>query len=145
MYENIPKRVSTYWSDALVIVSFWTLQTKSVSSKNMILSITSLKLKNPLYILIVPYFSMRVIFQLRTNSNCVKFKTNGMGFTSYTMSLWKDEKDILEFYKHGAHAVAMRKATKYAQEIRIVRHHSDDLISWSEAKSHLKNAKVITS
>ena len=109
----------------------------------MILSITSLTIKNPLYMLIVPYFSLRAIIQLKSISKCVKFKTFGLSLTSYTMTLWNQASDMEEYYRSGAHLVAMKKATKYAKEIRILRHESDDLISWKEAKELLKNAKVI--
>ncbi len=109
----------------------------------MVLSITSLKLKNPIYFFIVPYFSLRAIIQLQTKSKCIKYKTFGMGLTTYTMTLWRDESDMVEYYRQGSHAEAMKKATKYAKEIRILRLERNDLIQLSEAKELLKNAKVI--
>lgn len=109
----------------------------------MVLSITSLKLKNPLYFFIAPYFSLKAIIQLQTKSKCVKYKTFGMGLTSYTMTLWNNEHDMLEYYRQGAHAEAMKKATKYAKEIRSLRLDRNDLIQLSEIKELLKNAKVI--
>ncbi len=109
----------------------------------MILSITSLKIKNPFYMLIVPYYSLRAIIQLKSKSKCVKFKTFGLGLTSYTMTLWNQASNLEEYYRSGAHLVAMKKASKYAMEIRILRHQSDDLISWKQVKELLKNAKVL--
>ena len=110
----------------------------------MILSVTSLKLKNPLYFFIVPYFSFISIIQLRTKSKCVKYKTFGMGLTSYTMTLWQNENDMIEYYRQGAHAEAMKKATKFTKELRFLRLDRNDLIQLSEAKELLKSAKVIT-
>lgn len=50
------------------------------------------------------------------------------------MTLWENEQDMLAYYSSGAHAVAMRSATKWAEEIRFLRLDRDSLIDWQEAK-----------
>lgn len=67
------------------------------------------------------------------------------GNPSYTMTLWKAEQDMLDYFSCGAHAVAMRKATKWAEEIRSLRLERDSLMDWSEAKQLIKaQGKVIS-
>jgi hypothetical protein len=100
----------------------------------MILSITSLKVKRIHHLLrIIPY-SFKAVMQLQ-KSKCVAFKTKGLANPSYTMTLWKSEEDMLEYFRSGAHAVAMREASKWAEEIRSVRLERETLIGWKEAKA----------
>jgi hypothetical protein len=71
------------------------------------------------------------------NSKCVAFKTLGFGNPSYTMTLWKREDDMREYFFSDAHVLAMRNAGKWAQEIKSVRIERDTLIDWKEAKQIL--------
>lgn len=103
----------------------------------MILSLTSLKVKNPFYLFRIWPHSFRAVIQLQRTSKCVAFKTIGFGNPSYTMTLWQNEKDMLDYFSSGAHAVAMREATKWAEEIRSLRLERDSLIDWKEAKELL--------
>lgn len=99
----------------------------------MILSITSLKVKNFYHLFRIWPYSFKCVLQLRS-SKCVAFKTIGMGNPSYTMTLWNSESDMLEYFSSGAHLKAMKEATKWAEEIRSVRVMRDSLLEWKEAK-----------
>lgn len=100
----------------------------------MILSITSLKVKSFFDLFRVWPYSFKCVLQLQRNSKCVGFKTIGFGNPSYTMTLWKNEEDMLEYFRSGAHARAMREATRWAREIRSLRLERESLIDWKEAK-----------
>lgn len=69
----------------------------------------------------------------------------GFGNPSYTMTLWRNEEDMLDYFRSNAHTVAMREATKWAEEICSLRLERDTLIDWKEAKQLIKSeGKVFT-
>jgi hypothetical protein len=109
----------------------------------MILSISSLRVKKPLYFFFVSYYAFWVTLQIHFKSKCKKIKTIGVGLETYTMTLWENEQDIKDFYLSGAHKRAMEKAVKYAKEIKVYKMPSNDLVSWTEAKSLLANQKSV--
>lgn len=105
----------------------------------MILSITSLKIASLFHLFRVWPYSFRCVMQLKRNSKCIAFKTIGFGNPSYTMTLWNNEVEILEYFSSGAHAKAMKEASKWAEEIRSIRVDRDSLTEWKEAKVLIAN------
>lgn len=109
----------------------------------MILSITKLTIKKPWHFFPVSYHAFRVMIQLKFSSKCKGVKTIGVGFTTYTMTLWENEEDMNSFYRSGAHKVAMVNASKYAQELGFLRLERNSLIEWPEAKELMeKQGKI---
>ncbi len=103
----------------------------------MVLSITSLKVRKFSHLFRIWPYSFRCVLQLQKSSKCVAFKTIGFGNPSYTMTLWNSEQDMREYFFSGAHAMAMKNAVKWANEIKSVRINRDTLIDWHEAKQIL--------
>ena len=55
------------------------------------------------------------------------------------MTLWNNEKEMLDYFSSGAHAKAMTEASKWAEEIRSLRVERDSLMDWKEAKALIAN------
>ncbi len=98
----------------------------------MILAITSIQLKSPWAALNFYVHVYRVVQQLRS-SKCMEYKTRGNGLMKhYTMSLWRNEKDLREFTTHDGHLRAMRKSPKLASEIRTLNVEAEAILPWQE-------------
>jgi len=105
-------------------------------------TITSIKLKGPLKFFALSASALQIIKQLKA-TNCKEFKKKGIWTTHYTMTLWDNEDELQAFARSGAHLNAMKASKKIAREIRTITIDSDSLPNWNEAKSLLKNGKVM--
>ena len=109
----------------------------------MILSITSITLKSPLKLYRLIVYTSGIFRQLR-GTNCISYKTHGRWTTHYTMSLWRDEKDLHDFSRSNEHLQAMRNSRKIAREIRTLNIEAAAMPAWSEARSMLaSHGKII--
>ncbi len=104
--------------------------------------ITSIVLKNPLKIFAFGFYVFQIVKQLKTSNN-IGFKNKGFWTTFYTMTLWKDERDMILFASSGAHLESMKKSKTIANEIRTFTYDSESLPSWNEAIMLLQKGKVI--
>ncbi|QNL21533.1 DUF3291 domain-containing protein [Hyphobacterium sp. CCMP332] len=102
----------------------------------MILSITHLKLKSPWKIFPFMATTAKIIKQL-DKSAVVNFKSNSTLRNHYTMSLWKNEKDMRDFYRNGDHAKAMKNAKNIAAEIKTIHFEADAFLPWKKAKKEV--------
>ena len=109
---------------------------------NMKVTITSIELKSIFKFFVLSTYALSIVKQLK-NSKYKGFKKQGFWTTHYTMTLWKNERDIIDFYKSGAHLKAMKESEKIAKEIRSITIDSDTFPSWKEAKVFLEKGKVI--
>ena len=109
---------------------------------NMKVTITSIELKSIFKFFALSTYALSIVKQLK-NSNYKGFKKQGFWTTHYTMTLWDNETDIIDFYKSGAHLKAMKESKKIAKEIRSITIDSDTFPSWKEAKLLLEKGKVI--
>ena len=109
----------------------------------MIISITSIKLKSPLKFFILSYNGMQIMKQLKT-TNCQANKTKGFWKMHYTMTLWENENQVMDFVKSDAHLAAMKISKTIAQEIRTVSYNGDKLPDWKTGIDQLKKGKVIS-
>lgn len=105
-------------------------------------TITSIKLKGPLKFFALSASALQIIKQLKA-SDCKEFKKKGIWTTHYTMTLWDNEDELQAFARSGAHLNAMKASKKIAREIRTITIDRDSLPNWNEAKSLLKNGKVM--
>ncbi|WP_276390070.1 DUF3291 domain-containing protein [Eudoraea chungangensis] len=103
----------------------------------MILSITSLRLQSPFKIFKVYKYSYRVMKQIK-KSPCLAVRTTGSWSKHYTMTLWRNEEEKLEFYKSGAHLDAMKNASRIAKEIASLNLEADSFLGWKDAKMKLE-------
>lgn len=105
-------------------------------------TITSIELKGPFKFFALSREALSIIKQLKS-TNCVEFKKRGIWTKHYTMTLWNNEEELIEFSKSGAHLEAMKKSKKIAKEIRTITIEAQQLPSWDEAKKLLEKAKSI--
>lgn len=111
----------------------------------MYVTITSLRLKSPIKFFLLSYMAMKIVGQLKKNSECKQYKSRGFWKLHYTMSLWSDQPALKTFAKEGAHLQGMQQSKNIAAEIRTYTYPSDQLPSWKEAKSLLlHHGKVLT-
>ena len=99
----------------------------------MILVITSIQLKNPWYFFQLSLHAMRITTQIK-GSKCVALKKQGFYLNHYTMTLWKNKEDMLQFSRNGDHLDAMYKAGTIAKEVRTFTVEAEEFPKWSEAK-----------
>lgn len=105
-------------------------------------TITSIELKGPLKFFALSANAMKIIKQLKT-TNCKAFKKQGFWTKHYTMTLWNSEEELRDFAKSGAHLEAMKLSKTLAKEIWTYTYETDSLPNWKEAKSLLRQGKVI--
>lgn len=103
----------------------------------MKVTITSIELRSPFKFFALSYSAMNILKQLK-GTNCVAMKKKGFWTTHYTMTLWPTEVDLKEFSRSGAHLEAMKKSAEIATEIRTLSIDADELPSWPEAISRLR-------
>ncbi len=100
----------------------------------MIVSITRLKLRSAWKLGSFMSYTAKAVQQLN-KSKCVNFKAN-IGLTDhYTLSIWENRKDMLEFSRSGDHAKAVKNARRIASEIRIYEMEGNEFPNWKTAKS----------
>lgn len=105
-------------------------------------TITSIELKDPFKFFALSASALSIIKQLKS-TNYLEFKKRGIWTTHYTMTLWRNEEELRNFARSGAHLEAMKKSKQIAKEIRTITIDADVLPNWQEAKKLLENAKVI--
>ncbi len=101
------------------------------------ITITSIKLKNPLLFFKLSLASLQVVRQIK-KTNVLDFKSQGIWTLHYTMTLWENEGEIKDFARQGGHLAAMKKSAELASEIRILTIDADKLPKWKVAKKMLK-------
>lgn len=57
----------------------------------------------------------------------------------YTMTLWKNEIEIEEFYRSGKHLEAMKQSKIFSSKIQSKRISAVNLISWKTGKKLFEN------
>jgi hypothetical protein len=60
-------------------------------------------------------------------------RNTGSGYLHYTLSMWESEADARAFAHSEAHAAAMRKSAKLAEEIRVLTYAAETAPAWAEA------------
>lgn len=106
----------------------------------MIVSITKIELNSYSKLLSFLKFNGQIIKELK-HSKCIKYKLkpNWNLKTWYTMTLWENVQEINEFYQNGTHLEAMKQSKTFSSNIHSLRIHTEDLISWKEAKLKFEN------
>ena len=104
--------------------------------------ITSIELKNPLKFFKFAFYVIQIVKQLKASKH-KDFKNKGAWIKFYTMTLWENETDMIEFAKSGAHLESMKKSKKIAKEIRTYIYETEILPTWEEAVILLERGKVI--
>ncbi len=106
----------------------------------MIVSITQIELNSYSKLLAFLKFNGQIITELN-QSKCIKYKLtpNWNLKIWYTMTLWENEHQINEFYQNGTHLEAMKQSKTFSSNIHSLRIHTENLISWKEAKLKFEN------
>lgn len=102
----------------------------------MIVSITKIELTAYSKLLAFMQLNQQIIEQLK-QSPCKKFKliSNWNLKVWYTMTLWENEQEMNDFYRHGVHVTAMKQASLFSSHIKSLRIHHHDLKPWKEMKA----------
>ena len=85
--------------------------------------------------------ALKITRQLKA-TNCKEFKKRGFWTKHYTMTLWRNETELKEFARSGAHLEAMKMSNQIAREIRTITIDTDSLPNWTQAKKLLEKGKV---
>jgi hypothetical protein len=110
----------------------------------MYITITSLELRGPFHFFKLAGMALQITRQMKTSEGFVHYKSTGLWTSHYTMSLWKNEKDLRSFARSGAHLDGMKRYREVAKEIKTLTIAGEKLPEWSIAKDMLKkNGKVI--
>jgi hypothetical protein len=106
----------------------------------MIVSITKIELISYSKLIAFFKFNGQIIKELQ-HTPCKKHKVTGnWNFKVwYTMTLWENENEINEFYRHGTHLEAMKQSKKFSSKIQSHRIQKEDLLGWKEAKKMFVN------
>ena len=81
----------------------------------MYISVTLLKLTNPLKIGDFVKFAFAINQQISKAEGVIKFKTgNKWLINNYTLSVWKSKQDMIKFISSGAHKEAMKVSKQIA-------------------------------
>lgn len=105
-------------------------------------TITSIELKGPFKFFALSASALKIIKQLKT-TKCLEFKKRGLWTTHYTMTLWNNEQELLDFARSGAHLEAMKISKNIAKEIRTLTYDTTSLPDWKTAIAMLEKGKVI--
>lgn len=101
----------------------------------MTLSITKIELNS--YAVLPAFFKFngKIINELK-QSTCKKYKISGEWNLKvwYTMTLWENEKELIEFYRKGVHLEAMKQSKAFSSRIQSVRLPQEELMNWQAAK-----------
>ncbi len=101
----------------------------------MLLSITKIELKSRSKLIAFFKFNRKIIEDLK-KSKCKQFKMSGSLNLKewYTMTLWENETDLINFYRAGTHLEAMKVSKTFSTKIKSHRIAREVLIKWKEAK-----------
>jgi hypothetical protein len=111
----------------------------------MVVTITSLRLRNPFLYFKLTYLALGIVGQIRKQPGFLKMKNTGFGYMHFTLSAWESEKDLKAFAHSGAHLQAMRESGNLATEIRIHTFPGERIPDWKEAKELvLEKGKVLS-
>lgn len=81
----------------------------------MYVSVTLLKLTNPLKVGTFVKFALAINQQISQANGVIKFKTgNKWLINNYTISVWKSKEDMIKFITSGAHKEAMKQSKQIA-------------------------------
>ena len=108
----------------------------------MLATITSIELRGPLKFFALSRSALKIIRQLKT-TQCQQFKKRGIWTKHYTMTLWNNREEMMDFVQSGAHLESMKLSKDMAKEIRTITVEMDSLPNWKEAKKLLEGGKII--
>ena len=106
-------------------------------------TLTQIELKTPFHFFKLSMYALNILKQLK-KTDYVDFKKTGIWTNHYTMTLWKNEEDLQQFYKNGAHLEAMKESKKVARRIKTITIDADELPDWKKAKEILRSVDGVT-
>lgn len=110
----------------------------------MVITVTSIKLRNVWYYFKLALLAFRIVKQTKNEKGFIKLKNTGFGYYHYTLSVWESETDLKRFARTGAHSEAMKQSKHLATEIRTYTYSSDVLPDWKQVKALLsEKVKVL--
>src|SRR3954470_4878749 len=98
---------------------------------SMHITITSLKLRSLFGFFRLSWNGLKISRQAKSQPGYIKMKNTGSGYLHFTISAWKNEKDIKAFARSGAHLEAMKQGATLANEIRVFTYESENLPTWT--------------
>ena len=101
----------------------------------MIVSITYIKLNSYFKFFKLANYARFILKQLKESPNVQGYKQTGIGKNHYTMSIWRNEEEMMQFVQSDAHLEAMKKSKSLAAELKFKRLNQDTFPTWKEAKS----------
>ncbi len=107
----------------------------------MITSITKIKLKNILKLPKFFFISSKIFKQARSAQGNKGMRSRSTGLTFYTLTLWDDEKSMMDFMLSGPHKEAMKIIRNFSSDYGSSRWNSTDMPSWDDALSKLASDK----
>lgn len=109
----------------------------------MYCTVTSLTLRRPWGFFRFSLDALRATRQLARHPHA-GFRKRGFGLTHCTMTLWPDAESLRAYAREGAHREAMRRAPRYAREVRVHTFETDALPDWATARRLLDGSARVT-
>lgn len=107
----------------------------------MIAAITQIRLKS-IFKLPKFMFVSNLIFKQAKNAPGNKgMKSSNKGLQFFTLTLWDDEKSLMDFMLSGNHREAMKVIRDYSNDYGSARWETISMPSWDEAYSELNSNK----
>jgi hypothetical protein len=109
----------------------------------MIIIVTHIELRSLWGFFSLSNHARKILAQMKGHSH-TGFKKTGRGKNHYTMSRWNNREEMMAFVRSGAHLSSMKKAGKFAAQIRTVSLDREDFPDWQEARTLLsQHGRVI--
>jgi quinol monooxygenase YgiN len=82
--------------------------------------------------------SARSMKQAKKSTGCVYAAVSNKGWKiGYTLTVWKNKEQMLEFRNTGAHKEAMSKIRKLSHQYKTLQWESTEQPGWQEARTRL--------
>jgi heme-degrading monooxygenase HmoA len=105
----------------------------------MIASITKMRLKSVFKLPKFMFVSGSVFKQVKNAPGNKGVKSTNKGLQFFTLTLWEDERSIMDFMLSGAHREVMKVIRDYSDDYGSARWEVSEMPPWDEAHTQLNS------
>lgn len=110
----------------------------------MVVTVTSIRLKNPLLSFKLTFHGYRVSLQTQKSKGFIKMRNKGFWNDHYTLSSWETLEDVKAFAHSGTHLIAMQQSAELATQIVTYTYETAEMPDWKTAITLLQqNGRAI--
>lgn len=105
----------------------------------MIASITKIRLKSVFKLPKFMFVSGPVFKQAKNAPGNKGVKSTSSGLQFFTLTLWEDERSIMDFMLSGAHREVMKVIRDYSEDYGSARWEVSEMPAWDDARAQLNS------